>query len=152
MPGFGNTRSRDIAQAGHLYTFDEHFGGTVCCYCGEWATSLDHVMPISAAARLYEEIIRDRRSYQHGLKLVPCCADCNRRLANRFFTNVTDKRKALARLLRKKHKRMLGTYDWQEDELDEMGRMLHTYIESRDSKRKIVEDRIKFARSGGRLR
>ncbi len=152
MTGFSPKRSQALKQVGHLYEFEAPFGETICSYCGEFATTLDHVLPVSAAAKLYDVIIADRARYRYGLKVVPCCHDCNTRLCNRFFTCIRDKRKALARLLHKKHRRLLGTYDWQEDELGHMGRMLHDFIESRDSKRRVIEDRIRFARNDGKAR
>lgn len=145
------SRSADIKIAGHLYVFEAPFGETICTYCGECATVLDHVMPISAAAALHDVIVSDRPRFRHGLKIVPCCADCNTRLGHRVFTCISAKREALAKLLYKRHKRLLGTYDWQEVELASMGRMLHTYIEARDSRRRVVEDRIRFARNNGRV-
>jgi hypothetical protein len=143
-------RGLDIKRVGHLYTFDAPFGETICTYCGEFATTLDHVLPVSAAVSLYDVIMGDRARYRHGLKIVPCCRDCNSRLGGRFFTCISDKRAALARLLRRRHSRLLGAYDWQNDELADMGHMLQVYISSKDSKRKTIEDRIRFARSGGR--
>lgn len=151
MTGFGIKRNSDLKQVGHLYAFEAPFGETICTYCGEFATTLDHVMPVSAAAKLYDVIMADRVRYRYGLKLVPCCGDCNHRLGGRFFTCISDKRLGLAKLLWKKHRRLLGTYDWQEDELARMGRMLHSYIESRDNKRQVIEDRIRFARTGGQV-
>ena len=144
-------RNHDLKQVGHLYSFEAPFGETLCTYCGEFATTLDHVMPVAAAAKLYDVIMADRVRYRYGLKIVPCCHDCNVRLNGRFFSCISDKRQALAKLLFKKHRRLLGTYDWQEDELARMGRMLHDFIESRDSKRKVIADRIRFARTGGQI-
>lgn len=144
-------RRLDLKHVGCLYTFDAPVGETICTYCGENATTLDHVLPISAAVSLYDVIATDRARYRHGLKLVPCCRDCNTRLGGRFFTCVSDKRAALAKLLARKYGRLLGTYDWQDEDLTNMGRMLQTYIVHKDSKRKAVEDRIRFARTGGRI-
>ncbi len=144
-------RSHALKQVGHLYAFEAPFGETICTYCGEFATTLDHVMPVSAAAKLYDVIMADRSRYRYGLKIVPCCHDCNHRLGGRFFTCIGDKRQALAKLLWKKHRRLLGTYDWDEDDLARMGRMLHDFIESRDSKRRVIEDRVRFARSNGKV-
>jgi hypothetical protein len=152
MARYSSNRRADLKQVGHLYKFEAPFGETICAYCGEFATTLDHVLPVSAAVKLLDMICADRSRYRHCLMVVPCCSDCNTRLTNRFFTNITDKRQCLARLLWKKHYRLLGAYDWDQEELDEMGRMLHDYIESRDSKRKVIEDRIRFARSNGNVR
>lgn len=147
-----SNRYSDLKQVSHLYTFDAPFGETICTYCGECATTLDHVLPISAAAALHDVIVSDRPRFRHSLKIVPCCADCNSRLGHRVFTCVSAKREALAKLLYKRHKRLLGSYDWQEIELARMGRMLHAYIEAQDSRRKIIEDRIRFARNNGNVR
>jgi hypothetical protein len=152
MTNHGPRRRADLKQVGHLYKFDACFGETICAYCGELATTLDHVMPVAAAAQLYDMIMADRARYRHALTIVPCCEDCNRRLGTRFFTCLSAKRAALAILLRRKHWRLLSICDWEEGEMKPMGRMLHTYIEGREAKRKVIEDRLLFASGGGHPR
>jgi len=58
-----------------------------CIYCGDAATGIDHVLPVSlAASRFGDGSTEDpsKRQYRRLLIKVPACADCNGLADNAF--------------------------------------------------------------------
>jgi hypothetical protein len=93
---------------------------------------------------LFDHIEQHSRRLRHGLLIVPTCRDCNVRLGGFIAYSIGEKREELKRRLRKKHRRLLGEYDWQPEELDELGYSLRTYIEEQERRRGWIMSRLHF--------
>jgi hypothetical protein len=85
---------------------------------------------------------------RHGLLVVPACSDCNSRLAGYVAFSVTAKRSELKARLRRRWRRLLDSYDWQEEELDPLGRTLRRHIEAAEAARMAIFARLAFPRAG----
>lgn len=141
-----NQRAHDIARVGHLYRYVEPYGPDVCVYCGDPATSIDHVTNVSHVVTLLDTMEHFKDKLRHGLVTVPCCSDCNMRLANFVAYNITSKREELKKRLRKKYQKVLGAYDWQPEEIAEHGPSLQVYLANYETKRDWIWARIQFPR------
>lgn len=130
--------------AHHLYEHEDPYGHDVCVYCGDTATTRDHVPPISQAATMVDLWAAQGRRPQ--LRLLPACRDCNSRLRGFLSADIAERRAELKRRLKAKHWRLLGNYDWSDEELSELGRNLRSAIEYMEAKRRWLMDRLSFPR------
>lgn len=145
-------RQSDLKLANHFYDWHAPYGDTVCVYCGEYATSQDHVAPISYVAALGDAMEHMRPMLRHSLLIVPACRDCNNRLASYVGRSLTEKRAELKRRLRRKYRRLLESYDWQDEEIAELGRNLQSWIRNQEARRIVILRRLSFPERGsGRL-
>lgn len=92
----------------------------LCFYCGEMASERDHVIPHS----LTSHTIR----LWSGCDTVQCCRECNSLLGNKIFGRMAERVAELAKLFHKKHKLGTGFIEWSDDELNELGYSLKSYI------------------------
>lgn len=129
---------------GGLYRYHAPYGDDVCVYCGEYATTHDHVTPTGYVASLHDDIDTLRRKLGNGLITVPACKDCNTRLGTFIGHSVSHKREELKRRLRRKFSRLLGSYDWSDKEVEGLGRSLQSFVLAQESKRRLVERRLSF--------
>lgn len=106
--GSSTQRRLDLKLAGYRYRYEAPYGEDVCVYCGDPATTVDHVPPLSRAAAL-ADIMGDIRKID--FVMYPACRDCNLRLATFAETALTKRRAELRCRLRKKYRRLLGQYD-----------------------------------------
>lgn len=139
-----SSRSYDLKRYNHLYLYEEPFGAGVCVYCGDSATTVDHIIPLSYIASLGDVLPENRRSLQRGLKTVPACRDCNNRLHSFVGFSITEKRKELRRRLRTRFAKLIGEYDWEDSELEKMGHSLSSYIRSQEMRRRHLLARLHF--------
>lgn len=140
-------RKHDLQRVAHLYRHSEPYGPDVCVYCGETATSIDHVTPIWHVARLLDIIEHHRLRLRHGLYTVPSCRDCNSRLGGFIAFSITEKRAELKRRLRTKHQRLLQSYDWHPEEISEHGPTLRGFLQRQEGARNVLLDRLAFPRA-----
>jgi hypothetical protein len=63
----------------HLRTAIMERSERTCFYCGEWASTIDHVIPWSQGGS------------NHPMNLVACCQSCNSIAGDRLFRDITDK-------------------------------------------------------------
>lgn len=136
-------READLRQAGFLYRHHYPYGPDVCVYCGDPASTMDHVTPIVAVAAM-QNSIDVREHFRHGLYIVPCCRDCNNRIGSYLARSITEKREEIKRRLRRKHARLLGGYEWEPEELDELGHSLRSSIQGSEAKRRRIRAGLAF--------
>ena len=98
-----------------------------CVYCGEPATTQDHVFPLSRAVTLNLSHPRVRKELKQGLNMVPSCMECNRIASDRPFVWIREKRAFIQKQLKKKA-RKLGLIIWDKDELEELGPTLRQHV------------------------
>ncbi len=139
-------RGYDLQRVAHLYQHAGPYGLDVCVYCGDPANTIDHVCPVWHVARLFDHIADHAHRLRHGLLTVPSCRDCNSRLGGFIAYCVSEKREELKRRLRRKYQHLLGEYDWQPEELAELGHSLRSYIQGQETKRDWIMSRLHFPR------
>lgn len=108
----------------------------LCTYCGEYADSYDHVVPVS--------YIRIHRKLEIGNKeAVPCCRECNSMLSNKLHITISERARYLQTRYKSKYKKVLNFPDWDTDELEDMSKDFKQSILASMNMREITKDRIK---------
>ena len=115
----------------------------VCVYCGDPATTKDHVVPYSFAGGLPSRL---RKGGRDAGETVPACHDCNSWLGSRMLLTVTERKRAIAESLPKRHAKLLASPTWDVDELLEVGKSLQAIIVRTAEQRARIEKRIQWAR------
>ena len=103
-----------------------------CFYCGEDADTQDHVPPLSMVYALGPSEFSE-------LLLVRACADCNRRLGSRPYLTPKDRRSFIADRLRFFLSKAAEA--WSEDEKDELGPTLRSFVEQQEAFRNVLKRR-----------
>jgi hypothetical protein len=109
-------------------------GAYPCVYCGETATSVDHVPPILLKNEVTE---KDRFC-------VPSCLECNCTLEAKPLFTVLDRQIWLRLHYRKKYAKILRSRDRSEAELQEYGYTLRTVLEAASEQKRIILARLSF--------
>jgi len=112
-----------------------------CAYCGLPADSIDHIPSQCMRAKLIA-----LGEYRGVWKEVPACRWCNSVLGRLALLTIDDRRQHIKASLRRKFKRLLKARIWSDEEIDEMGGGLRSYL--RESKAKALEIRSRLAWAG----
>ena len=107
----------------------------ICSYCGEYANTYDHVIPVS-----YKHISRNLEVGNR--EAIPCCSECNSLLGNKFLHTVSLRATYLLKKYRSRYSKVLKTPDWDTDELEDMGESMRRSIVARLDMRDILKERI----------
>ena len=107
----------------------------ICAYCGEFADTFDHVIPVS-----HKYV--NRKLEVGNKEAVPCCRECNETLSNVFLHTISSRSDYLIKRYKKKYKKVLNTPNWESDELEEMGANMVRSILARMDMRDIVQERL----------
>ena len=91
-----------------------------CWYCGDMADTRDHVTPHSTTGF-------KKRSWSN-LDYVMCCKECNHILGSNFPYDMLGRIEYLIQKFTRKHKLNKEVIQWDEEELDEVGHNLSSYI------------------------
>lgn len=95
-----------------------------CWYCGDLATSRDHVIPHSLTG--------DKVRQWTGVDIVPCCISCNSTLGAQLFDRMADRLAYLARKLCERHNFNKPHVTWTEDDLAELTGNLRQYVKAKE--------------------
>jgi hypothetical protein len=114
-----------------------------CYYCGDPATSIDHVVPQSMLQTL--RLLGDDEATavlaRHGrVMLVPCCRECNSILGNKYFDTLRKRKEHLKRRLRERNRKLLSMPPWTDRELGDLRGRLRDYVIASQVKREISCD------------
>jgi len=116
----------------------------LCYYCGQISDTIDHVVPQSTLlqlATLEDTEITYKVLRQRALK-VPACRECNCLLSDSLQDTLAERKAFLKKKLRKRYARLLEIPQWEEGELDELGRNLNDYIRNSIKKKRLIRFRI----------
>ena len=113
-----------------------------CTYCGMRATCLDHVVP-----RSYNSATERDASDRTKRDCVPACTECNLLLSNFMYITVSDRALYLTGRLEDKHKKVLSSPNWTEEEYEDLSGSLLKHVKSLQTKKKLIRARIEYARS-----
>ena len=104
-----------------------------CVYCGDPATDRDHVIPSS-----YSQAIKTFGD----TSWVWACRECNELLSNKMLVTVPIRAAYLADALKSRHKALLHTAKWTEEELSDLGPMLQQRIRAALIRKNRISARI----------
>ena len=111
----------------------------LCTYCGEFADTHDHVVPVS--------YVRIHRKLEVGNKeAIPACKECNCTLSNKLYITISERARYLQTRYKTKYKNVLNFPNWDIDELDEMSADFKQSILASMNMREITKDRMKHLR------
>lgn len=110
-----------------------------CFYCGELATTRDHVFPHAARTNGSKRVFA-------GQETVNACRECNSLMGARNSHYVEDRIQDLISSLMKRYQLDKAIPDWDDDELDELGRGLRQSISSQIHRRQRAIERVIYAR------
>jgi len=109
---------------------------TRCAYCGDVATTEDHVIPQNLRGRM--EGWREHT--------VPACGECNSLMSTYDPGHTVAERRAYVRdRLRERYADDLRASDWTEAELADLGPSLRRAVEARMRRKAIARERIAWA-------
>ena len=115
-----------------------------CVYCGQYANTIDHVLPITFAYSVNLASPGVRKELGQGLNKVPCCSECNTLASNTAFVSIVEKRRYIQKKLKTKYKRLLVFKPWDAEELSEVSQNLQDTITQSMHKRMLVESRVNY--------
>ena len=108
-----------------------------CVYCGLRATTKDHFVPISVVSMLIE-----CADMHEGLFLLPSCGECNSIASDNIFKTVAAKRRFIQARLRKKYKKLLAMSDWKENEMEDVGWSIESFVRSGMAQKALLLQRL----------
>jgi hypothetical protein len=110
-----------------------------CTYCGDIATTDDHVPPESIWPELREHSPHVPRF------ITPACRDCNCHiLSDQGFWTIAERADFVARELQT---RVRDSAEWDDDELDDLGYALRTMIEESIAHDRALRSRVRHAQA-----
>lgn len=125
---------------------------SACYYCGEPATSADHVIPRKALQMLRtlgddtvtQEIIGNR------ILLVASCRECNSALGATIDDSLLSRRRRAKRYIARKYSQYLEMPHWSEEEIAEKGYSLRLLIIRGKDERARAINRLRYSGGVGR--
>lgn len=122
---------------GHLY--ERHFSSRPgCFYCGEPGGTIDHCPPISFCEIKNQKWFKEKRLKFYK---VVCCADCNKRLADRQLLTLFERASYILQRLEAKTNKVVR---WSQDEMEEMSMVFEKIINAKQEQNKILFERVRF--------
>jgi hypothetical protein len=113
--------------------FNRRQHGT-CFYCGQFGAHRHHVNP-----RAYSG-----KQWFKGVECVFCCTECNVALADRFFSDTVGAITFLVDLYVKRYALDESVVRWDDDEVEELGRVLRSYVKKKLEDRRKAEERAVY--------
>lgn len=122
---------------------DKNYEIKKCIYCGELATTVDHVVPVTY---YYNGKRKGRHlTANYGKEnLVDACRQCNSISGNKVFDNLDKKREFIQNRLKEKYRKVINMPFWSDEELKSMGRLLYKEIKIQVLAKKWVLNRINY--------
>jgi hypothetical protein len=120
---------------------------TRCYYCGEPATSIDHVIPqtmLRALATLEDEDVTAVLVRFNRRLTVPCCGECNSSLSNSYQDTLAKRKAELKRRMRRRYRRLLRMPEWSDRELSQLHGRLRDWVIASVVKREIILRRLAY--------
>jgi hypothetical protein len=114
-----------------------------CFYCGDYANSTDHFVPVSY-------YYNGKRHGKHLTatygkeNLIPSCMECNQLASNKIFETKDKKRTFIQERLTQRYKKVINMPFWDDEEIKEMGYKLKKEIIIQQLARKWILNRINW--------
>ncbi len=118
--------------------------GNKCAYCGVYANTRDHVVPISffSSGRPYTY-----KSHYANNNIVRACSECNSIGSDIMFENFWDKKKYICEMVEWKYKDILQSPDWNIKEINQLAGTLKLYVKDSLIVRDFIRIRVENLRS-----
>ena len=112
-----------------------------CFYCGSMANPAhrEHITP-----HMFQG--RTTKRYWSGVEYVIACSSCNHLLGSHMMEDMTDRVDHLVLAYTRRHKLHVGKVQWDQDELQELGRGLRARIKKALAERRAAEEKIIYLR------
>lgn len=105
------------------------YPASVCVYCGEYADSRDHLLPVTYTGK----------AVRRHVLTVPACRQCNSFIGDASAPSVTERRAIAHSSLRRKRFRVLQSFDYTDDELEDFGHsMRSSVLRAREEKGRLL--------------
>lgn len=116
-----------------------------CYYCGLPSDGMDHALPQSLEATIrnygWPEFAKLVTFIMYA---VPACQECNSALGKKIFATLEERRNYIKQRLKRKHKRLLGSPDWEQLEIDKLGAGLRQFVDNRQRYKLLVKERLSW--------
>lgn len=112
---------------------------TPCTYCGDIATTVDHVVP-----RVYIGRFEPSERRRLRLQTVPACHECNSVLGAQVFRSLTERGEYVRAWIAKRYAPALRMPDWSDAELAGMSADFQREIRARLQYRENVKRRVEW--------
>ena len=103
-----------------------------CFFCGVNGYHKHHIEPCS----------RRGTRFLKSVEWVYCCSECNSKIADRYFANLSDCFDHLIDEYVKKYKLNIAVVEWDEEEIQELGPRLRQSIKKHLAERHRAEQRV----------
>ena len=116
----------------------------ICYYCGQRASTVDHVIPQSMIRQLTalgDEEVTYQVLGKRALK-VWSCRECNCLASDSIQESLQERKAYVKEKLRRRYQKLLDMPPWSQDELDVLGYALKTHVEASIKARDFVKQRI----------
>ena len=137
MASSKKARLLQLRTYGHLYERADA-PRSVCLYCGDVASTLDHCPPL-ASAHLWEKSTRSRPKFL----LVPACCECNSLLGDRHLVSLDERVNFVFKRLSTKYERNFVL--WPEPDIEEMSPMFQKTIRAKKRSLGLLLTRVRHA-------
>jgi hypothetical protein len=102
---------------------------SICFYCGEYGSEIEHVVPRVTALPTWT---------------VQACGECNKIASGTLFDSVLEKLNFIKEKRRGKYHRVLSEPEWTDDELSELGKNLRSSIAATQRARLVVLSQLEW--------
>lgn len=135
-----NTRLAEKRKA-YRGLYNKFHSGAKCYYCGQSADTIDHVPALEVALMLGADNLSES-----GIKLitVKSCRECNALLGNRAINTLDERAEYIYHRLQKRYKRLINSEEWPDDDLEELGTVLKSYISIHANAQFWIERRLQY--------
>lgn len=113
-----------------------------CVYCGDWANTLDHIIPISYLNSNKRNKVSNL--YCDSENIVESCTECNCIANDRVFDSIEEKRAYIQNRLSIKYSRLLKLPLWTKEEIKEMGWKFRNELKISALAKKWITNRINY--------
>lgn len=118
-----------------------------CYYCGDIASTVDHVVPQSMLRTLRD--LGDEAVtavlVRFGRRLtVPACRECNLVLSNSYQDTLAKRKAECKKRLRRRYKKLLRMPDWTDTELARLDGWMQDYVIRSLVHRDIIRRRLAY--------
>lgn len=115
-----------------------------CAYCGIYADTRDHVIPVSF---MYNNR-PDNYKHQYLINnIVTACRECNSLASNKVFDNFIEKKKYLTGKIEERYKNLINYPKWEKEELEELEGYLKRSVENSIQAQEFIKMRIEHLKN-----
>lgn len=127
LPGKSSAAKRNALEADAVYGYWMTAAGwSVCVYCGDFATTCDHVQPLSHIVGLMSV----GADLPEPLQKVPACMECNCLAGSNVFDSFDHKAEWLRDAIARRHRDALRAPTWTMQEIEELDGITRIDIEA----------------------